>query len=434
MRTIDVIARKRDGLELSQAEIEAIVLGYVAGEVPEYQVAAWLMAAYLRGLSRAETFALTQAIVRSGVTLDWGERQPSVVDKHSTGGVGDKTSLVVVPMVAAAGVPVAKMSGRGLGFTGGTLDKLESIPGLQVNRSAAELKAQVEAIGLAIVAQSAELAPADAKLYALRDATATVESLPLVASSVMGKKIAGGAPAIVLDVKVGRGAFAQSPAEAHDLAATMIDLGKAAGRRVRAVISPMDEPLGLAVGNALEVKEAVRLLHGEGPSDLLAVSLAVGEQMLLAAGATADEAEARDRLLATLSSGRAAAKLAEMVAAQGGEARVVEDLSLLRRAPLVETVRSPRSGFVVDLDARVVGETVVALGGGRARKEDAVDHAVGVVFWAKPGAYTAAGAPLFDVHAVDGAAARMAAERILQAYVWGAQPPPRRPAVGEVLA
>ena len=433
MRIVDIIARKRAGAEHTAAEIESLVLGYGRGEVPDYQVAAWLMAACLRGLSRRETADLTAAIVRSGEVVDWSGRLSCVVDKHSSGGVGDKTSLVVGPLVAAAGAPVAKMSGRGLGFTGGTLDKLEAIPGLRVRRSLAELREQVERVGLAIVAQSPELAPADGKLYALRDATATVDYLPLIASSIMSKKIAGGANGVVLDVKTGRGAFMPTVAEARELAEWMIDLGRAAGRCVRAVISSMEAPLGLAVGNALEVKEAVATLRGEGPSDLLELSLALGSQMLLLAGKVADEERARRLLLNALGSGAALAKLKEMVAAQGGEALALDDTRLLPHSTVVHTVPAPRGGYVAGVDPRAVAEAVIRLGGGRARKEDAIDHAVGVVLRAKPGDLLAVGDPLFEVHAADEAAAAEAGRVVLAAYTWSDQSPALVPLVLEVL-
>ncbi len=433
MRVVDLIARKRDGLPLSGAEIDWLVRGYAAGEVPDYQVAAWLMAVYLRGLDRRETADLTAAIVRTGKTVDWSGRLPFVVDKHSTGGVGDKTTLVVAPLVAAAGVPVAKMSGRGLAFTGGTLDKLESIPGFRVGLSVAALQSQVERIGLAVVAQSPELAPADGKLYALRDATGTVESLPLIAASVMSKKIAAGAHGIVLDVKSGSGAFARTVEAAEALAGLMLDLGKAAQRRVRAVISAMDEPLGAAVGNALEVEEAVSVLAGQGPEDLRELALVLGSQMLLLARAAPDEAAARKQLLDALSSGRALTKMLEMVEAQGGDPRSLAEPNLLPRAQHLLTVESPRSGFVAGIDARTVGEAVVELGGGRARKEDAIDHRVGVVFQARSGAHVAVGSPLFTVHAANETAAERAARRILAAYRWSADPPSRRRLVLNVL-
>ncbi len=423
MRTVDVIARKRAGEELSAAEIDSLVSGYARGEVPDYQMSAWLMAACLRGLTGAETAALTSAIVSSGRVIDWTGRLSNVVDKHSSGGVGDKTSLVVVPMVAALGVPVAKMSGRGLGFTGGTLDKLESIPGLRVRLSIAEMQTQVERIGLAIVAQSAELAPADGKLYALRDATATVDYLPLIASSIMGKKIAGGAQGIVLDVKAGDGAFMTEVENARALAGCMLELGRRAGRRVRAVVSSMETPLGYAVGNSLEVAEALATLRGQGPADLLELCLVLGSQMLLLAGATRDEEEARRSLKGALASGAALGKLRQLVAAQGGQTAVVDDPGLLPRSPVVRTVAAPRGGFVARLSARTVAETVRHLGGGRARKEDDIDRSVGVVLLAKPGAAVEKGQPLCQVHAAGLPAAEGAISSLLAAYDIAPEPP-----------
>ena len=433
MPVVDIIARKRDGVALTETEIEGLVSRYTAGEVPDYQMAAWLMAAFIRGLGREETRALTWAMARSGKELSWAGRLPFVADKHSTGGVGDKTSLVVVPLVAAAGVPVAKMSGRALGFTGGTLDKLESIPGLRVHMPTEQMQRQVETIGLAMVAQSAELAPADGKLYALRDATATVESLPLIASSVMAKKIAAGAHGIVLDVKAGRGAFARTREEARALAECMLDLGRAAGRRVAAVISRMDEPLGCAVGNALEVREAAQALRGEGPADLLELSLSLGARMLMIAEVATDEQDARRRLCETLASGAAYAKLEQMVAAQGGDPRALAEADRLPRAPTVRTVLSPVRGHVVAIDARAVGEAVVRLGAGRAKKEDAIDPTVGVVFHARPGALVAPGDPLFAVHASNGEAAESAGRQVLAAFEWSVEPPRQQPIVIEVL-
>ncbi|MHB1005122.1 MAG: thymidine phosphorylase [Chloroflexota bacterium] len=425
MRIVDIIAKKRSGLAFVPEEIEALVLGYARGEVPDYQAAAWLMAVFLRGMNSAETFALTQAIVRSGRSLSWPASMGAVVDKHSTGGVGDKTSLVVVPLVAAAGAPVAKMSGRGLGFTGGTLDKLESIPGFSVRQSVERFQSQVEHVGAAIVAQSAELAPADGKLYALRDVTATVESLPLIASSVMGKKIAAGAEGIVLDVKYGRGAFCATIVEAEALARTMLDLGAAAGRRVRAVLSPMVEPLGMAVGNALEVAEAVRALRGEGPADLNELVLLLGTQMLLVAGVATDEASARATLERAIASGAALSKFREIVSAQGGDPRAIDDLSLLPQAGCVRAVVAPRAGFVVDVDARAIAETVMRLGGGRARKADSIDLGVGVLLRAKTGTAVESGAPLCEVHGANKEAANRAVASLAKAFGIGdAAPPP----------
>ena len=434
LRITDVIAHKRDGRELSRAEIEGVVASCAHGDIPDYQVAAWLMAVYLRGLSLRETFDLAEAMAYSGRVLDWGPPPPFVVDKHSTGGIGDKTSLALVPLVAAAGVPVAKMSGRGLGFTGGTLDKLEAIPGFKVRLSVERFQAQVRSLGLAIVAQSPELAPADGKLYALRDATATVESLPLVASSVMSKKIAGGAHGIVLDVKMGCGAFARTAGEAERLASLMIEIGRRAGRGVRAVISSMDQPLGTHVGNSLEIREAVQLLRGRGPSDLRDLVFALGQQMLLLAGRVDDEDMAQKWLQEALSSGRAYEKLLALVAAQGGDQSVIEDPDLLPRAPVVRTVPSPESGFVSAIDGRTIGETVVALGGGRLTKEDEIDHAVGIVLLAKRGSPVGAGDPLFEVHARTERGADEATRQALPAFAWARERPEERPLVIETLS
>lgn len=432
MRIVDIIERKRDGFELSAEEIETLVSGYTSGDVPDYQAAAWLMAVYCRGLSERETADLTWILARSGQIIDW-PGLPFVVDKHSTGGVGDKTSLVVCPMVAAAGVPVAKMSGRGLGHTGGTLDKLESIPGLKVKVPVPQLQKQVERVRLAIVAQSADLAPADGKLYALRDVTGTVSSLPLIASSVMSKKIAGGANGIVLDVKTGRGAFAQTVEDATTLSRMMIHLGQACGRRVRAVISRMDQPLGNAVGNALEVQEAIATLRGEGPDDLFELCLTLASQMLLIAGHAKDEESARAALLSVIQSGAALSALGDMVAAQEGDRRVLDDPGRLPRAAVVRTITAPVSGTIHAIDARAVGQAVVRLGGGRQRKEDAVDPSVGVVFKAKVGATVAKGDPLFELHAASATAADDEAKHVLAAFTFGEDPIAPPPVVVDIL-
>jgi pyrimidine-nucleoside phosphorylase len=434
VRAVDIIAHTRDGVELSPAEIEALVHGFARGEVPDYQVSAWLMAAVLRGLTPRETAALTTAIVSSGKTLSWPASLGVVADKHSTGGVGDKTSLVVVPLAAAAGVPVAKMSGRGLGHTGGTLDKLESIPGFSVNLTVRQFQSQVERLGLAIVAQSPDLAPADGKLYALRDVTGTVESLPLIASSIMSKKIAAGAHVVVLDVKTGAGAFMRNPADARALSEAMVSLGRAAGRGVCAVISAMNEPLGRAVGNALEVQEAAATLRGEGPADLTSLGLELGAHMLVLAGVAAGEADARARMRRALQSGEALERLRQMVRAQGGDSRCLDEPGRLPVAPVVRTVVAETSGYVLGLDARVIGEAVMQLGGGRAKKGDAVDHAVGIVFSAKVGARVNQGEPLFEVHARAADAAEQAASAVKRAYTFSEKEPTTGPLVLEVMS
>jgi pyrimidine-nucleoside phosphorylase len=433
MRAVDIIAKKRDGHALSDQEIAWFVEGYTRGEIPDYQAAAWAMAVLLRGMDGRETVALTLAMVRSGVTLDLRGVAPIVVDKHSTGGVGDKTTLVVLPLVAAAGLPVLKMSGRGLGYSGGTLDKLEAIPGFDVNLSVEQLLAQTAKVGLALAGQTADLAPADGKLYALRDVTATVPSLPLIASSVMSKKIAGGAQAIVLDVKVGRGAFMQTLPEGRALAEMMIHIGEGVGRRVVAMLTDMSQPLGAAVGNALEVVETVETLQGRGPLDFAAHCLEVGAEMLVLGGVAPTPAEARATLQRVLREGRAWERFRQWVAAQGGDVRAVDDVSRLPRAPLVQTIPAPQRGYIAGVDAREVGLATVALGAGRTRKSDTIDHAVGVVLGPKVGAGVEAGQPLFTLHARDEASAAAARERLLAAYTWSVTPVSPPPLVYETL-
>ncbi|NLX36358.1 MAG: thymidine phosphorylase [Chloroflexi bacterium] len=399
MRAVEVIEKKRDGHELSTAEIDAFIDGYVSGKVADYQAAAWAMAVLLRGMTLRETVDLTMAMVRSGETLDLSSVAPRVVDKHSTGGVGDKTTLVVAPIVAAAGLPVVKMSGRGLGFSGGTLDKLESIPGLRVELSSADFLATVRLHGIAVVGQTANLVPADGKLYALRDVTGTVPSLPLIASSIMSKKIAGGADAIVLDVKVGRGAFMERVADARVLAELMIQIGQGVGRQVTALLSDMSQPLGYAIGNALEVTEAIDCLRHEGPPDLENHCLAVAAEMLLLGQVAESPEEAHDLARQQLVQGQALAKFGDWIAAQGGDTRVIDSPALLPQAPWRQTIVADDDGYVEQLDARSFGLACVELGGGRQRKEDAIDHSVGIVLHAKTGAKVSAGAPLYTLHA-----------------------------------
>ena len=434
MRAVDLIAKKRDGGALSAAEIDFLVQGFTRGEIPDYQISAWLMAVLLRGMDRQETTDLTLAMARSGEILDLSAIAPVVVDKHSTGGVGDKTTLVVAPLVAAAGLPVGKMSGRGLGFSGGTLDKLESIAGYNANLSKQQFLQQLAEHGIVVAGQSADLAPADGKFYALRDVTATVESLPLIASSVMSKKIAAGANAIVLDVKVGRGAFMKNLDEALSLAQTMVDIGRGVGRRVTAVISDMSQPLGLAVGNALEVAEAIATLQGRGPADFMELCLTVGAQMLLLAGKVEKAAEGRALLLVKLLSGAALDKFGEWLAVQGGDWEVVEHPELLPRASLVEPLLARRGGYVAGLDAATVGLTVVALGGGRAKKGDPIDHAVGVVLHRKVGDAVQPGEPLLIIHANGPVKLAEARERLLAAYTWSDAPVPKPRLIHQIVA
>ena len=433
MRAVDIIAKKRDGGELSAAEIDFFIQGFVRDEVPDYQAAAWLMAVYLQGMSRQETIDLTMAMARSGQMLDLEEIAPLVVDKHSTGGVGDKTTIALAPLVASAGLPVGKMSGRGLGHTGGTLDKLESIPGFRADITTAEFLAQLRTAGVVVCGQTDDLAPADGKLYALRDVTATVSCLPLIASSIMSKKIASGAKAIVLDVKVGRGAFMKTKEEATALARLMVGIGQGVGRQVRAVLSDMNQPLGRAVGNALELKEALDTLHGHGPDEFLEHCLNVAGQMLILGGKAQDAEEARAILLDTLHSGRALAKFEEWIAAQGGDLAAVDDPSRLPQAAIVQDVPAPRTGYVASIDAMEVGLTAMLLGAGRAKKNNPIDHAVGVVLQAKIGDEVKRGEPLLTIHANDGHKLVQAREKLLAAYTWSEEPVQAPPLLYEII-
>ena len=434
MRAVDVIAHKRDGKRLSAEEIDFLVQGFTRGTVPDYQVAAWLMAVALQGMDRQETIDLTMSMVRSGEQLDLADIAPFVIDKHSTGGVGDKTTLVIAPLVVAAGLCLGKISGRGLGFSGGTLDKLESIPGFRADLSRAEFLAQLRAICLVVTGQSADLAPADGKLYALRDVTATVESLPLIASSIMSKKIASGSNGIVLDVKVGHGAFMQTEQEALDLASLMVGIGRGMGRRVRAVISDMNQPLGCAVGNSLELLEALETLQGGGPADFRQHCLAVAGQLLLIAGVADDEAEARTRLEQLLDGGQALSRFRQWIAAQGGDLSYVDEPSKLPAARFVEEVPAPRSGYVAGIDARDIGLISMLLGGGRAKKGDVVDHAVGIVLQAKIGDQLEPGQPLLTIHANDSAKLEGARQRLLSAYTWSDEPLSPPPLIHQIVS
>lgn len=426
LRPAELIARKRDGGELSAEEIDALVAGYVADRIPDYQVAAFLMAVYFRGLSADELAALTDAMVRSGETIDLGPLAARAVDKHSSGGVGDKTSLVLVPLVASAGVPVPKLSGRGLGHTGGTLDKLEAIPGLRTALDHRAFLAQVERIGCAIAAQTARLVPADARLYALRDVTGTVESIPLIAASIMSKKLAGGARSILLDVKCGRGAFMKTEEAARALAAQMLAIGRRAGRRTTAVVSGMDAPLGRAVGNALEVAEAIDTLRGAGPPDLTELCLTLGGVMLVLGGAAPTPEAGRAELRRRLAQGQALERFQAMVAAQGGDPAAVERPERLPRAPVQAAVPAPRGGVVVAIDATAVGLAAMRLGAGRATKEEAIDPAVGVVIERPVGVEVDRGEALAIVHARDERAAAAAAAEVAAAVAIGEAAAPQQ--------
>ena len=432
MLVYEVIKNKRDGRALSQGAIDHMISGYVAGTLPDYQMSALLMAIFYRGMETEELAAWTRAMVHSGEVIEFAGEGP-YIDKHSTGGVGDKTTLVVAPLVAAAGLPVAKMSGRGLGFSGGTLDKLESIPGFSVSLSLERFFECVRECGVVVAGQTAQLVPADGKLYALRDVTATVPSLPLIASSIMSKKIAGGADAIALDVKVGRGAFMETLPDARALAELMIHIGRGVGRQVTALLSDMSQPLGCAVGNALEVREAIQALWGGGPPDLAAHCLQVGAEMLLLAGEASSPAEALQRLEGVLESGAALATFRTWVATQGGDPTVVDDLSLLPQAPIVLGVPAPRSGYLSAIDAREVGLVTVGLGAGRERKGEAIDLAVGVVLGAKVGAHVEAGSTLYTIHARSEAKALAAQARLSAAYAWSGGPIEAPPLFYDIL-
>jgi pyrimidine-nucleoside phosphorylase len=431
IRAVELIQRKRDGQELGASELRELVLAYVRGDVPDYQMAAFCMAVYFRGLSAAETFALTDAMVASGETLDLHSALGrTVVDKHSTGGVGDKTSLAVGPIVAACGVPFGKMSGRGLGHTGGTLDKLESIPGFRVELSTAEFVAQVQEIGIAIIGQTGDLVPADKLLYALRDVTATVDNVALIASSIMSKKLAAGADAIVLDVKVGDGAFMKTLDDARTLAEVMHELGRRAGKRVVCVLTDMDQPLGSAVGNALELRETIATLRGEGPADFTELVLDACGHLLALSDLGVDRGEGRRRAAAALEDGTALAAYERWIRAQGGDPS--EDQ--LPVAPVVRQIDARADGFVERLGAVAIGAAALHLGAGRATKDDTIDHAVGLRCLKKRGNAVHAGETLAEVHARDHATATAAADEIQAAYTIGGERPAERPIVLETIA
>jgi pyrimidine-nucleoside phosphorylase len=417
IRAADLIERTRDGEELSDEEITELVLGFTRGDVPDYQMAAWCMAVYFKGLSGRETHTLTEAMIHSGNTIDLGAALGRrVVDKHSTGGVGDKTSIAVGPIVAACGVPFGKMSGRGLSHSGGTLDKLESIPGFTVELSIDEFISQVRDIGLAIVGQTDDLVPADKKLYALRDVTATVEINPLIASSIVSKKIATGADAVVLDVKIGDGAHGKRTLdEGRILAEQMIDLGKRAGRETVCLLTDMDQPLGAAVGNALEIREAVETIEGQGPSDFAELVLDACSRLLALSDLGIDLAEGRRRAAEAMANGTATAAYERWIRAQGGS----PELSALPTAAVVREVLAPREGIVTRLGALAVGVASLELGAGRRTKEDSIDHAAGVVCRKKRGDAVTAGDVLAEVHASDDAAAVEAVAAVLAAYEIG---------------
>ncbi len=427
MRAVDIIIKKRDGYELTREEIEFFIRGYTRGEIADYQAAAWAMAVVLRSMSLREITDLTLAMAFSGEVLDLTGVVPVAVDKHSTGGVGDKTTLVVEPTVAACGLPVGKMSGRGLGFSGGTLDKMESIPGYRTNLTTQEFVNQLRSIGLVLTGQTGDLAPADGKLYALRDVTGTVQSIPLIASSIMSKKIAAGAQAIVLDIKVGLGAFMRDLQEARVLAETMTIIAEMSNRKAVALLSDMNQPLGCKVGNALELREAIDTLHGGGPADFREHCLEVAGHLLALGGKTVNPQAGQALAAEALASGRSWDFFRRLVQAQGGDLRYIDEPDRLPQARLVEVIPAPQSGYLSEINAKVIGETVVALGGGRTRKEDKIDYAVGVEVHHKVGDFVEAGAPLFSVHANDETRLGEARTAILVAHVWSEQPVPPLP-------
>jgi pyrimidine-nucleoside phosphorylase len=433
-RAIDIIRKKRDGLELSRAEIEHLVRGYTTGGIPDYQASAWLMAGLLRGFTRAETAALTDAMLRSGEVLHFSELSAKKVDKHSTGGVGDKTSLVLAPLVAAGGVIVPMISGRGLGHTGGTLDKLESIPGFNVGLSTADFRRVLADCGCAMIGQTAEIAPADRKFYALRDVTGTVESPYLICASIMSKKLAEGIDALVLDVKTGSGAFMKKEEDATFLAELMVETGERMDKRVVALITDMDQPLGHMVGNSLEVAECIRILRGEGPDDLRQLCLELAAWMFCLGGSGGNLQEAKTKAETLLKSGRALEIFRKMVELQSGDTRVIDDPERLPQAKHSLDVTSPRAGYVTAIQCESIGTACVVLGGGREKKEDSVDPSVGITVHKKVGDQVTAGEPLSTIHYNSEALATGAKELIEESYrIANAPPAEKRPLVHRVI-
>jgi pyrimidine-nucleoside phosphorylase len=432
-RAIDIIRQKRDALELTPAEIGYLVNAYTKGEIPDYQASAWLMSVVLRGMTRAETAALTDAMLRSGEVLDLSSLPVKKVDKHSTGGVGDKTSLVLAPLAAAAGVAVPMISGRGLGHTGGTLDKLEAIPGFQVNLPVAQFRRILETCGCAMIGQTSEIAPADRKLYALRDVTGTVESPYLICASIMSKKLAEGIDALVLDVKTGSGAFMKSERDAAFLAELMVETGVRMGKRVIALITDMDQPLGNMIGNAVEVVEVIDVLRDRGPEDLRELCLELAGWMLYLGSASKTVAEGKEQSARLISSGKALQKFQQMIELQGGDPRVIDDPKRLPQARHTTQVVSAKDGYLTSMECEQIGTACVILGGGRERKEDSVDPAVGIVLHKKVGDRVAAGEPLATVHYSDAARARRAEQLIVESCAIGDVAPRKRPLIHRVI-
>lgn len=427
MRSVDIIQKKRDGGELTASELTFLIDGYSRGDIPDYQLSAWAMAVYFQGMTAKETASLTLAMANSGDQVDLGPISGIKVDKHSTGGVGDKTTLILAPLVASVGVPVAKMSGRGLGHTGGTIDKLESIEGFRTELSREKFMTQVNDIGLSVIGQSGNLAPADKKLYALRDVTATVESIPLIASSVMSKKIAAGADAIVLDVKTGSGAFMKTLEDSEQLAKAMVDIGTEVGRNTAAVISDMDQPLGFAIGNALEVQESIETLKGNGPEDLTELCLTLGAHMVVLGGKSDSVESAKELLRDQIKSGAALQKFKDFIAAQGGDASIADDPSKLPQAPIIIEVTAEGSGFVNAIEAEQLGLAAMLLGAGRATKDAVIDYAVGVTLRKKVGDPVNEGDTLALLHVREAdETAKDVAVKVRQAYTLSdAKPAPR---------
>ena len=433
MRMYDIIMKKRNGRKLSKEEIDFFVDGFQNGTIPDYQVSALMMAIYFNKMDKEETLNLTMAMMHSGEVLDLSHIPGIKADKHSTGGVGDKTSLSLIPIVTSCGLKVAKMSGRGLGHTGGTIDKLESFPGFSTDISTEEFERNIENVGFSIMGQTKDLAPADKKLYALRDVTATVDNVSLIASSIMSKKLAAGADAIVLDVKTGSGAFMKTLEDSESLAREMVDIGNNAGRKTIAVISDMDEPLGLAVGNALEVKEAIETLKGNGPADFTELVYTLAEKMLIAGGICDTEEKAKEKIKEAISSGKALKKLAEFVKAQGGDERYVFNTELLPKAEIIEEVKAPKAGYIEKIICDEVGICSMILGGGRERKEDIIDLSVGIVFKHKTGEYVNKGDVVLEIHANDRNKLKTAKERLIKAISYSDEKVPKKIIIKKVI-
>jgi pyrimidine-nucleoside phosphorylase len=433
MNPAELIAKKRDGGELTAAEIQGLIAAHADGRLADYQMSALCMAIYFVGMTPAETVALTEAMLHSGEVIDLGHVPRAKVDKHSTGGVGDKVSLCLAPLVAACGVAVPMISGRGLGHTGGTLDKLEAIPGFRVDLDVERFRAIVESVGACLIGQTGRLAPADKRIYALRDVTATVESIPLIVASILSKKLAEGIDGLVLDVKVGRGAFMKTPARARELGEALVRVGTAAGKRVSALLTAMDQPLGLTIGNAIETREALEVLRGGGPADVIECTLALGAEMLRLGGVARSDDEARAALGNAIASGAGARVMERLIEAQGGDPRVVEDPARLPRTADRVAIAAPRTGLVTAIDALALGLSAVSMGAGRTRTEDAVDPAVGIELARKIGDAVDAGAPLAWLHVHRPADADAVRARVLGAFTLADAAPPATPLVLEAI-